>query len=260
MSCALSAESPASPRRDVPFVRAGIVPLDPAARRRPAVPAARVQRVTSTRMPLAQGLFTAVGYRDQVTGDEIVALVLGLPIPGETDEAAATPADTPAPADTPVPVRLHSECLTGDGFGSLRCDCGPQLQAALGLVAEVGRGVVVYLRGHEGRGIGLLDKLRAYRLQDGGADTVDANLALGLPEDAREYGGAAAVLRDLGVPAVRLITNNPAKTAALTGYGIPVVERIALPAAVTPANIGYLRTKRDRMHHQFGPGTVGGGR
>ncbi|WP_240757674.1 GTP cyclohydrolase II [Nakamurella flava] len=213
--------------------------------------------MTSTRMPLAQGLFTAIGYRDRVTGDEIVALVMGLDVPGETD-GPATAAGAGRSDGEPVPVRLHSECLTGDGFGSLRCDCGPQLQAALAVVAEAGRGVVVYLRGHEGRGIGLLDKLRAYRLQDAGADTVDANLALGLPEDAREYGGAVAVLTDLGVSAVALITNNPAKTRALTGGGVRVVRRLALPAAVTPANIGYLRTKRDRMHHQFGPSTAPG--
>ncbi len=249
MSCAPLPDSPARSVRTLPFVRAGIFPPDPEPRRS-ARASARVERVTSTRMPLTQGLFTAVGYRDRVTGDEIVALVLGLDVPGETD-GPATAAGAGRSDGEPVPVRLHSECLTGDGFGSLRCDCGPQLQAALAVVAEAGRGVVIYLRGHEGRGIGLLDKLRAYRLQDAGADTVDANLALGLPEDAREYGGAVAVLADLGVTAIELITNNPAKTRALTDGGVRVVRRLALPAAVTPANIGYLRTKRDRMHHQF---------
>lgn len=198
------------------------------------VPSPRVVRMVDTQMPLSVGRFTAVGYQDEVSGDEIVALTMGV-VAGDD-----------------VLVRLHSECLTGDAFGSLRCDCGPQLDAALTAVAAAGRGVVVYLRGHEGRGIGLLDKLRAYRLQDAGADTLDANLALGLPGDARDYGGAAAVLVDLGVRSARLITNNPAKVTALSALGVRVVERVAHPAAVTPQNRRYLATKRDRMAHQFG--------
>jgi 3,4-dihydroxy 2-butanone 4-phosphate synthase/GTP cyclohydrolase II len=150
-----------------------------------------------------------------------------------------------------VLVRVHSECLTGDVLGSLRCDCGPQLDAALSAVAAEGRGIVVYLRGHEGRGIGLLHKLAAYQLQDSGADTVDANLRLGLPADARDYGIGAQVLADLGVRSVRLLTNNPDKLAGLEGYGLRVVERVALDTPSTPDNLRYLRTKRDRMGHDL---------
>jgi 3,4-dihydroxy 2-butanone 4-phosphate synthase/GTP cyclohydrolase II len=148
-----------------------------------------------------------------------------------------------------VLVRVHSECLTGDVFGSLRCDCGPQLQAALEAVAREGRGVVLYIRGHEGRGIGLLHKLQAYQLQDAGADTVDANLDLGLPADARDYGTGAQILVDLGVRTMRLLTNNPAKRAGLEGYGLSIVGRVPLPSHVTAENLNYLRTKRDRMGH-----------
>jgi 3,4-dihydroxy 2-butanone 4-phosphate synthase/GTP cyclohydrolase II len=146
-------------------------------------------------------------------------------------------------------VRVHSECLTGDTFGSLRCDCGPQLRAAMTAVANEGRGVVLYMRGHEGRGIGLAHKLRAYELQDGGRDTVDANLDLGLPADARDYGTGAQILADLGVKSMRLMTNNPTKLAGLTGYGLHVVERVPMPVRPHPENIRYLRTKRDRMGH-----------
>ena len=146
---------------------------------------------------------------------------------------------------------MHSECLTGDVLGSLRCDCGPQLHAALHAVAAEGRGVVLYIRGHEGRGIGLLDKLRAYELQDAGADTVDANLALGLPADAREYGTGAQVLADLGIRSMRLLTNNPAKRAGLEGYGLTIVDRVALPVSANPENLRYLTTKRDRMGHEL---------
>jgi 3,4-dihydroxy 2-butanone 4-phosphate synthase / GTP cyclohydrolase II len=148
-----------------------------------------------------------------------------------------------------VLVRVHSECLTGDVFGSLRCDCGPQLQAALAAVAEEGRGIVLYIRGHEGRGIGLLHKLQAYQLQDAGADTVDANLDLGLPADARDYGTGAQILVDLGVHTMRLLTNNPAKRAGLEGYGLRITGRVPLPSHVTAENLSYLRTKRDRMGH-----------
>ena len=150
-----------------------------------------------------------------------------------------------------VLVRVHSECLTGDALGSLRCDCGPQLQAALEQVAAEGRGVVLYLRGHEGRGIGLLHKLSAYRLQDSGRDTVDANLDLGLPADAREYGTGAQILADIGVRTLRLLTNNPAKRAGLEGYGLSIVERIPLVVGETEQNKAYLRTKAERMGHEY---------
>ena len=150
-----------------------------------------------------------------------------------------------------VLVRVHSECLTGDVFGSLRCDCGPQLDAALAAVAAEGRGVVLYLRGHEGRGIGLLHKLQAYQLQDGGIDTVDANLSLGLPADARDYGTGAQILVDLGVHTMRLLSNNPAKRAGLEGYGLQVVERVPLETVPTTENLRYLQAKRDRLGHEL---------
>jgi 3,4-dihydroxy 2-butanone 4-phosphate synthase/GTP cyclohydrolase II len=192
----------------------------------------QVERVVSTRLPTRYGQFRAVGYRSVLDDSEQIALVAGELGDGED-----------------VLVRVHSECLTGDVFGSLRCDCGPQLDAALHAVAAEGRGVVVYLRGHEGRGIGLLSKLEAYQLQDGGADTVDANLALGLPADARDYGIGAQILADLGVRSIRLLTNNPDKWTALAGYGLRIAERVALPVPAGPDNINYLRTKRDRLGH-----------
>jgi 3,4-dihydroxy 2-butanone 4-phosphate synthase/GTP cyclohydrolase II len=192
----------------------------------------QVERVATVRMPTAYGQFTAYGYRATIDGAEQIALVYGDLGDGED-----------------VLVRVHSECLTGDVFGSLRCDCGPQLQAALRRVAEEGRGVVLYMRGHEGRGIGLLSKLQAYELQDAGSDTVDANLLLGLPADARDYGTGAQILYDLGVRTMRLLTNNPAKRAGLEGYGLKVVGRIPLPIRPHPENVRYLRTKRDRMGH-----------
>ena len=148
-------------------------------------------------------------------------------------------------------MRVHSECLTGDVFGSLRCDCGPQLDAALAAVAAEGRGVVLYMRGHEGRGIGLLHKLQAYQLQEAGADTVDANLALGLPADARDYGTGAQILCDLGVRSMRLLTNNPDKRAGLEGWGLRVLGRVRLPVRAVPENLRYLTTKRDRMGHDL---------
>ncbi len=191
-----------------------------------------VERVVEARLPTEYGLFNAVGYRATGDGAEQIALVFGDIGDGED-----------------VLVRVHSECLTGDVFGSLRCDCGPQLHAALEEVAAEGRGVVVYLRGHEGRGIGLLHKLRAYQLQDRGADTVDANLQLGLPADARDYGTGAEILADLGVKSLRLITNNPDKRAGLEGYGLTVVGRVPLAIRPHPENVRYLRTKRDRMGH-----------
>ncbi|MDQ6658472.1 MAG: bifunctional 3,4-dihydroxy-2-butanone-4-phosphate synthase/GTP cyclohydrolase II [Actinomycetota bacterium] len=194
----------------------------------------QIRKVADTRLPLPQGEFRAIGYLSIVTGRELIALVYGDLGDGEN-----------------VLTRVHSECLTGDVFGSLRCDCGPQLHAALAAVVAEGRGVVLYIRGHEGRGIGLLDKLRAYELQDKGADTVDANLALGLPADSREYGTGAQVLADLGVCSMRLLTNNPAKRAGLEGYGLRIIERVPLAASVNPENVRYLTTKRDRMGHRL---------
>jgi 3,4-dihydroxy 2-butanone 4-phosphate synthase / GTP cyclohydrolase II len=194
----------------------------------------QVERVVETKLPTEHGDFTAVGYRAMVDDGEHVALVFG-----EIGDGAD------------VLVRVHSECLTGDVFGSKRCDCGPQLDAALERVAEVGRGVVLYMRGHEGRGIGLLHKLQAYQLQDRGFDTVDANLELGLPADARDYGTGAQILYDLGVRSMRLLTNNPAKRAGLEGYGLTITGREALPVRLHPENVHYLRTKRDRMGHLF---------
>jgi 3,4-dihydroxy 2-butanone 4-phosphate synthase/GTP cyclohydrolase II len=192
----------------------------------------QVERVVSTRLPTRYGTFEAVGFRSRVDGNEQIALVHGDLGDGKD-----------------VLVRVHSECLTGDVFGSLRCDCGPQLDAALRAVAAEGRGVVLYVRGHEGRGIGLLHKLQAYQLQDSGRDTVDANLDLGLPADARDYGTGAQILADLGVRTMRLLTNNPAKRAGLEGYGLSVVGRVPLPVRAHPENIAYLTTKRDRLGH-----------
>jgi 3,4-dihydroxy 2-butanone 4-phosphate synthase / GTP cyclohydrolase II len=193
-----------------------------------------VLRVAETRLPTAHGRFAAYGYRITIDGSEHVALVHG-----------------DLTGDEPVLTRVHSECLTGDVFGSSRCDCGPQLDEALDRIVQEGRGVVVYLRGHEGRGIGLVAKLQAYQLQDGGRDTVDANLDLGLPADARHYGAATQILRDLGVRSVRLLTNNPDKVTSLTEYGVPVVERVPLAVRPNDHNLGYLLTKRDRMGHQL---------
>jgi 3,4-dihydroxy 2-butanone 4-phosphate synthase/GTP cyclohydrolase II len=199
----------------------------------------QIERVAVTRLPTRFGTFTARAYRDLVDGTEHVALVMG---------------DLAAPG--PVLTRLHSECLTGDAFASLRCDCGPQLQASLAAVAEAGRGVVVYLRGHEGRGIGLAHKLRAYELQDSGFDTVDANLELGFPADRRDYGTGAQILVDLGVRSIALMTNNPAKLTGIEGYGLAVAERVPLPVTSHPENLRYLHTKRDRMGHEL-PGLPG---
>lgn len=196
-----------------------------------------VTRLAETRLPTRHGEFRIFGYRDEGsdtrTPVEHLALVYG------------------DPAGSDVLARLHSECLTGDAFGSLRCDCGEQLDAALRAVAAEGRGVVVYLRGQEGRGIGLLNKLRAYELQDAGADTVDANLRLGLPIDARQYGAGAQILTDLGVESVRLLSNNPDKETGLQAHGITVARRIPLQTNPTEHNVHYLRTKRERMRHQL---------
>jgi len=194
----------------------------------------QVERVAEARIPTAYGEFTAIGFDSLLDGVEHIALVAG-----EIGDGAD------------VLVRVHSECLTGDVFGSLRCDCGPQLDAALAAVAAEGRGVVLYVRGHEGRGIGLMHKLQAYQLQDAGADTVDANLALGMPADARDYGTGAQILVDLGVRSMRLLTNNPAKRAGLEGYGLTITGRVPLPIRPNPENLRYLRTKRDRMGHDL---------
>ncbi|WP_017604558.1 bifunctional 3,4-dihydroxy-2-butanone-4-phosphate synthase/GTP cyclohydrolase II [Nocardiopsis alkaliphila] len=193
-----------------------------------------VSRMVQTRMPNRHGEWRAVGYRGTTDGAEHVALVYGDLTDG-----------------TDVLARLHSECLTGDAFGSHRCDCGAQLDAAMADIAKAGRGVVVYLGGHEGRGIGLLHKLSAYSLQDRGEDTVDANLKLGLPADAREFGAGAQILTDLGVSSVRLLTNNPVKAEALEQHGVRVNERVAMPTFVTEDNLSYLLTKRDRMGHDL---------
>jgi 3,4-dihydroxy 2-butanone 4-phosphate synthase/GTP cyclohydrolase II len=199
-----------------------------------------VELAASAQMPTEFGDFRALAYRSTLDGIEHLALVMGDVTAAGRSEAGAL-------------VRVHSECLTGDILGSLRCDCGAQLEQALRAIAEEGTGMVVYLRGHEGRGIGLTHKIRAYALQDDGLDTVDANTAQGLPVDARSYGVGAQILADLGVSRLRLITNNPAKYGGLDGYGLTIVGRVALPTAVTPHNVRYLRTKRDRMGHTLGP-------
>jgi 3,4-dihydroxy 2-butanone 4-phosphate synthase / GTP cyclohydrolase II len=199
-----------------------------------------VTRVAETVIPNVYGDWRAYGYRSEIDGIEHLALVLG-EIDGDAGDGEA---------GEDVLTRVHSECLTGDVFGSQRCDCGTQLDAAMAKIAEQGRGVVLYLRGHEGRGIGLLSKLQAYKLQDAGEDTVDANLSLGLPVDAREYSVAAQLLDDLGVRSVRLLTNNPAKVEALAAHGFGVT-RIPLPPLATAHNLRYLATKRDRLGHQL---------
>jgi 3,4-dihydroxy 2-butanone 4-phosphate synthase / GTP cyclohydrolase II len=206
-------------------------------------PVERVRRTAVTTLPTRFGSFTATGYLDLRTGAAHLALTRNA-----TEDAER--------AKNGVLVRVHSECLTGDAFGSLRCDCGPQLHAALARVADAG-GAVVYLGGHEGRGVGLLAKLGAYALQDAGQDTVDANLALGLPADAREYGAAAAILHDLGIEHVRLLTNNPAKVAGLAAHGIQVLARLPLRVPAGEYNAAYLATKRDRMGHDLpAPGSA----
>jgi 3,4-dihydroxy 2-butanone 4-phosphate synthase/GTP cyclohydrolase II len=193
---------------------------------------ATVERVAETRLPTDYGDFRVVGYRHRRSDTEQVALVHGDVGDGED-----------------VLVRLHSECLTGDVFGSRRCDCGQQLHDAMAAVVARGSGVIVYLRGHEGRGIGLLHKLRAYSLQDDGLDTVEANLRLGLPADARDYAVGAEILTDLGVRSVHLMTNNPAKARALADHGIEIRQRVAVPVEIHAENRRYLATKRDRMGH-----------
>ena len=194
----------------------------------------QIQRVASALLPTEVGNFTAVGYRSIFDNIDHIALVMGEIGDGEE-----------------VLVRVHSECLTGDVLGSLRCDCGPQLHAAMRIVAQAGGGVVLYMRGHEGRGIGLLHKLRAYALQDQGANTVEANLTLGLPADARDYGTGAQILADLGIKSMRLLTNNPTKRVGLDGYGLRITEQVPIEIEPNDYNLGYLRTKRDEMGHDL---------
>jgi 3,4-dihydroxy 2-butanone 4-phosphate synthase/GTP cyclohydrolase II len=193
----------------------------------------QVERLATTRLPTEFGEFTAHGYRDRIEGSEHIALVFG--DPGTED----------------VLTRIHSECLTGDVFGSRRCDCGPQLELSMTEITAAGAGIVVYLRGHEGRGIGLLHKLQAYALQDQGSDTVDANLQLGFGEDERDYAAGAQILRDLGVTSARLLTNNPDKTIALEAYGVKISERVPLVIAANPDSLRYLQTKAERMGHDL---------
>jgi 3,4-dihydroxy 2-butanone 4-phosphate synthase/GTP cyclohydrolase II len=190
-----------------------------------------VERVVTTSLPTGFGDFDIVGYRAVADGGNHVAMVKG-DVDGQSD----------------VLVRVHSECLTGDVFHSLRCDCGEQLESALALIEQEGRGVLLYLA-QEGRGIGLLDKLRAYHLQEQGYDTVDANLQLGLEVDLRDYGIGAQILEDLGIESVRLLTNNPTKVAGLEGYGTRVTEQVPIIHAPNPHNEAYLRAKRERMGH-----------
>jgi len=194
-----------------------------------------IRKIAEAPVPTRHGAFTCQAWRSPADGVDHLAFVRG-------DLSGAEP----------VLARVHSECLTGDVFGSRRCDCGSQLDDALEAIDEADRGVIIYLRGHEGRGIGIASKLRAYELQDDGRDTVDANLHLGLPVDSREYGTAAQILLELGVERLRLITNNPAKCDDLDGYGLEVAERVGLAPRPTPENITYLETKRRRMGHLLG--------
>lgn len=193
-----------------------------------------VERAVVTSLPTEFGPFTAYGYRSLLDTTDHIALVAGDVAGGED-----------------VLVRVHSECLTGDVFGSLRCDCGPQLHESMRLIQEAGRGVIVYVRGHEGRGIGLTAKLQAYRLQEEGLDTVDANIEQGLPVDAREYSVAGQILADLGVISAQILSNNPDKVGALSGYGPVISGRTRIEVVPSPDNISYLRTKRDRMGHDL---------
>lgn len=194
-----------------------------------------VTLVAKTNLPTKYGDFQAYGFRSLIDARSHVALVVGEIGNGEA-----------------VLVRVHSECLTGDVFQSSRCDCGEQLDLALARIQEEGRGIVLYVKGHEGRGIGLLQKLKAYELQDEGLDTIEANLKLGLPADARDYGTGAQILAELGVKSMRLLTNNPAKRAGLEGYGLSIVERVPLISKSKKENLKYLQTKATKMGHDLG--------
>jgi 3,4-dihydroxy 2-butanone 4-phosphate synthase/GTP cyclohydrolase II len=191
-----------------------------------------VKRISEARIPTQWGDFTCYVYESVLDGEQHIAMAYGA-VQGEDN----------------VLVRVHSECLTGDVFGSLRCDCGIQLNKAMERIAEEGLGILVYLRGHEGRGIGIGHKIRAYSLQDEGADTVEANVALGLPIDSREYGIGAQILVDLGITTMRSMTNNPSKYGGLEGFGLDITERVPLESVPNPENIAYLRTKREKMGH-----------
>ncbi len=191
-----------------------------------------VRRIAEARIPTRWGDFTCYAYESLLDGEQHIALVKGT-VSGEAN----------------VLVRVHSECLTGDVFGSLRCDCGVQLDSAMQLIADAGHGALVYLRGHEGRGVGIGHKIRAYSLQEQGRDTVEANLELGLPSDSREYGIGAQILVDLGITTMRVITNNPTKYGGLEGFGLEITERVPTIVLANPENIAYLRTKRDKMGH-----------
>ncbi|NMR30224.1 GTP cyclohydrolase II [Arthrobacter sp. SF27] len=198
----------------------------------PPAPLAQVTGGPAVQLPTAFGYFTARAWTDSATGVEHLSIT------------------SPVRPDTAPLVRLHSECLTGDVFASFRCDCGEQLDQALALIAEQG-GTVLYLRGQEGRGIGLANKIRAYALQEDGADTVEANEQLGLPVDARDYSAAASILHAMGLDSIRLLSNNPAKSSTLSGYGISVVEMISSEVPSREQNLRYLQTKRDRMDHRL---------
>ena len=193
-----------------------------------------VRRLGEATIPTPRGQFRCVAYEPMLDHEQHLAFVAG-----EVRNAEH------------VLVRVHSECLTGDVFASLRCDCGPQLDSAMSMIAEAGQGVLVYLRGHEGRGIGIGHRIQAYALQEQGFDTVDANLQLGKPNDSRDYGTGAQILVDLGVTTMRLMTNNPAKRGGIEGYGLDIVERVPLIIEPNPHNERYLQTKRDRMGHQL---------
>ncbi len=190
-----------------------------------------IKALEPVKLPSKYGDFIAIGYENLITGEEHIALIKG-DVKGED----------------PVLVRVHSECLTGDVFGSLRCDCGEQIAKALMKIEEEGKGVLVYMR-QEGRGIGLLNKLKAYALQDEGMDTIEANLALGFPEDLRDYGIGAQILKDLGIKNIKLMTNNPKKISGLSGYGIKIVDRVPIDMGCKKENRNYLRTKKDKMGH-----------